>query len=180
MTRSLACNPRAKTLSEQSRNLFRVFTKEMETWTFNCGQFRYWQWKCEGWMNIEHNVLINHVGNFIMMIVIRIMKSTMIMWMIVMQTTTSTMTMWRIVIKIMKITTTMWGIVIKIMKITMTMWGIRRVRPPSSKSHQTSTVPVLLYDPGKYVMLCNELWLLMLGHWLTMLAVAFLLFDDPG
>ena len=34
-------------------------------------------------------------------------------------------------------------------EITMTMWGIRRVRPPSSKSHQTSTVPVLLYDdPG--------------------------------
>ena len=87
-------------------------------------------------MNIEHNVLINHVGNFIMMIVKIIMKSTM----------------------------TMWKIAVKIMKITMTMWGIRRVRPPSSKSHQTSTVPVLLYDPGKYVMLCNELWLLMLGH----------------
>ena len=86
-------------------------------------------------MNIEHNVLINHVGNFIMEIGLRIMKSTMIMWMIVMQTKTSTMTMWRIVMKIMKI--------------TMTMWGIRRVRPPSSKSHQTSTVPVLLYDdPG--------------------------------
>ena len=47
-----------------------------------------------------------------------------------------------------KSTMTMWWIVIKIMKITMTMWGIRRVRPPSSKSHQTSTVPVLLYDPG--------------------------------
>ena len=31
-------------------------------------------------------------------------------------------------------------------KPTMTIWGMSRVSPPSSKSHQTSTVPVLLHD----------------------------------